>query len=98
MFTHLFRRNDVARREFVVDLARSCLGVSVLPVALSSALEAADKAADKKAAKPAAGKSYPIASGAKAKQIIYLSMNGAMSQLDTFDPKPASKVQGETKA
>lgn len=94
MFTHLFQRNDVARREFVVNLARSCLGVSVLPAALSSALEAAEKKVDK----PAAGKSYPISSGAKAKQIIYLSMNGAMSQLDTFDPKPASKVQGETKA
>ena len=32
-----------------------------------------------------------------AKQVIYLFMDGAMSQLDTFDPKPGSKVQGETK-
>lgn len=32
-----------------------------------------------------------------AKQVIYLFMDGAMSQLDTFDPKPGSEVQGETK-
>lgn len=32
----------------------------------------------------------------KAKAVIYLYMNGAMSQLDTFDPKPESDVQGET--
>ncbi|MCH7727266.1 MAG: DUF1501 domain-containing protein, partial [Planctomycetes bacterium] len=36
--------------------------------------------------------------GGKAKSVIYLFMSGAMSQLDTFDPKPGSKVQGETKA
>ncbi len=33
----------------------------------------------------------------KARQVIYLFMDGAMSQLDTFDPKPGSEVQGETK-
>lgn len=32
----------------------------------------------------------------KAKAVIYLFMNGAMSQLDTFDPKPDSDVQGDT--
>ena len=35
--------------------------------------------------------------GAKPKQVIYLFMTGAMSHLDTFDPKPKNKeVQGET--
>ena len=33
-----------------------------------------------------------------ARQVIYLFMDGGMSQLDTFDPKPGSKVQGDTKA
>ncbi|WP_231936289.1 DUF1501 domain-containing protein [Bythopirellula polymerisocia] len=33
----------------------------------------------------------------KATQVIYLFMDGAMSQLDTFDPKPGSDVQGDTK-
>ncbi|MEC9092038.1 MAG: DUF1501 domain-containing protein [Planctomycetota bacterium] len=32
----------------------------------------------------------------KAKAVIYLFMTGAMSQIDTFDPKPDSDVQGET--
>ena len=30
------------------------------------------------------------------KRLIYLFMTGAMSHLDTFDPKPGSDVQGET--
>ncbi|MDX1945926.1 MAG: DUF1501 domain-containing protein [Pirellulaceae bacterium] len=37
------------------------------------------------------------APGGKAKQVIYLFMEGAMSHLDTFDPKPGSDVQGSTK-
>jgi hypothetical protein len=36
------------------------------------------------------------ASSAKAKQVILLSMRGAMSHLDTFDPKPGREAQGET--
>ena len=30
------------------------------------------------------------------KNVIYLMMNGAMSHIDTFDPKPGNPVQGET--
>jgi len=39
------------------------------------------------------------ANGTKAhtKNIIYLMMQGAMSHLDTFDPKPGREEQGETK-
>ncbi|PHS18336.1 MAG: hypothetical protein COA78_02385 [Blastopirellula sp.] len=33
----------------------------------------------------------------KAKNVIYLFMNGAMSHLDTFDLKPGREVQGDTK-
>lgn len=37
------------------------------------------------------------ASSGKSKRMIYLFMTGAMSQLDTFDPKPKNKnVQGDT--
>lgn len=32
----------------------------------------------------------------QAKAVIYLYMTGAMSQIDTFDPKPDSDVQGDT--
>jgi len=37
------------------------------------------------------------ASKSKVKNIIYLMMQGAMSHLDTFDPKPGKQEQGETK-
>jgi hypothetical protein len=37
-------------------------------------------------------------SKAKAKQVIWLTMRGAMSHIDTFDPKPGREAQGETKA
>lgn len=40
----------------------------------------------------------PLKKDATAKQVIYLFMSGAMSHLDTFDPKPGSEVQGPTKA
>jgi hypothetical protein len=35
--------------------------------------------------------------GGKAKRLIYLFMNGAMSHLDTFDLKPGHENQGETR-
>lgn len=34
----------------------------------------------------------------KAKQLLLLTMRGAMSHLDTFDPKPGREVQGTTEA
>ena len=37
-----------------------------------------------------------VAAG-KAKRVVYIFLEGACSQLDTFDPKPGSEVQGETK-
>ena len=33
----------------------------------------------------------------RVKNIVYLMMQGAMSHLDTFDPKPGREEQGETK-
>lgn len=80
--------DDLSRRHLMMQVARCCLGVSLLPPGLEQAL-AADTA------KPAGRKAY--GSKPRAKHLIYLFMGGAMSQLDTFDPKPKSKVQGETK-
>lgn len=77
--------NDLSRRHFMADMAKYCLGVSLLPWGMEQ-LVAADASS---ATKGTAGK--------KAKHLIYLFMNGAMSQLDTFDPKPKSTSQGETK-
>ena len=34
------------------------------------------------------------APGGKTRRLIYLFMHGAMSHIDTFDPKPGTKAQG----
>ena len=41
---------------------------------------------------------FAAAPSAKAKQVVVLMMRGAMSHLDTFDPKPGREVQGETES
>ena len=49
---------------------------------------------------PAVSRQLDAAAGetpARAKNIIYVMMHGAMSHLDTFDPKPGRDEQGETK-
>ena len=79
---------DIARREFILKLARRCLGVSVLPALTRSVLAGGTGQAAVAAAADAA-------TGGKAKSVIYLFMSGGMSHLDTFDPKPDNKdVQG----
>ena len=48
---------------------------------------------------PMAAQQLQAASGpGKAKRVIYLFLEGAASQLDTFDPKPGAPEQGQTKA
>ena len=90
------RLDDPSRRQLMTDMAKYCLGVTVLPAGFAAAFEAADKKDEKKKAAPAKSASSN-SNGGKAKHLIYLYMQGAMSQLDTFDPKPTSKVQGDTK-
>jgi len=75
--------DEVTRRQLMESAAKSCLGVSILPLANQVAV-GADRAT--------------VAGGKKAKQVIYLFLEGGMTQLDTFDPKPNSEHQGETKA
>jgi len=72
------------RRNFMATAARSMLGVSFASGAASFV----------HAQSPAAVKQ---ATGA-AKHIIYLFMDGAMSHIDTFDPKPGTDEGGETTA
>ncbi|MDP6443316.1 MAG: DUF1501 domain-containing protein [Pirellulaceae bacterium] len=45
---------------------------------------------------PTAGRAAE-GSGGRAESVIYLFLSGGISHLDTFDPKPDSDVQGETK-
>lgn len=68
----------VTRRRFIEGLAKSCLGVSVLPLIPQTVLAAASKS--------------------KVKHVIYLFNQGAMSHLDTFDPKTHADTKGETTA
>lgn len=89
MAAFLSHLDDLSRRDLMRTLAKGCLGVSLMPLAFEQALLAADTKGAKAPQK--------ISSGKPAKHVIYLFMQGAMSQLDTFDPKPKTDVQGETK-
>jgi len=89
MLSNLGTLDPLSRRAMLEHVARTMLGVSILPGA--AALGQTGSAA----AKPAAGK--PGAKGGTARHVIFLYMNGAMSHLDTFDLKPGRDVQGETK-
>lgn len=72
------------RRSFMRDAAKSLLGVGCLGALSQRGLSPLAQAAE-------------VGTGqGKAKSVIYLYMTGAMSHLDTFDPKPGSESQGET--
>ena len=68
------------RRSFMADAATRLLGVSFVGYAANHSIAHAAQS---------------VTAG-KAKSVIYLYMTGAMSHLDTFDPKPGSASQGET--
>ncbi len=82
MRERIFLKGDeVERRQFLVDAARSYLGVS-LTTGLSVGLSGTSL-----------GKHYDPK--AKAEHVIFLNMGGGMSHLDTFDTKPKNKdIQG----
>ena len=72
--------DEFNRRQFVTQLAKTCLGVGMLPLVGSYV-------------------NTPCAaitphSRARAQHVIYLNMSGAMSHIDTFDPKPGTTSQG----
>ncbi|HWL07027.1 MAG TPA: DUF1501 domain-containing protein, partial [Planctomicrobium sp.] len=71
----------LSRREFLCRTAQQAFGLSLLP-GLGSLAAAAEQQAGSK--------------GAPAKHLIYVRLGGAMSHVDTFDPKPGREVQGET--
>lgn len=84
------RLDSLSRRQLISDVAKCALGVSLLPAGMEAVLHAQGKTRK-------GGKSKRTATGGgKAQKVIYLYMTGAMSQLDTFDPKPKSDVQGST--
>ncbi len=75
--------HNPTRRSFMADAATRLLGVSFAGFAASQSISSLAQAA-------------PMAASGKAKSVIYLYMTGAMSHLDTFDPKPGASSQGET--
>ncbi len=85
MKTSLLKSDEITRRHFIANAARTYLGVGLMPV-LSGVLSAKDLAqsSDQKSS---------------AEAVIFLNMTGGMSHIDTFDVKPSKKeVQGPVEA
>jgi hypothetical protein len=85
---HTVRRQDeLTRRRFMEGTAKTFLGVGAIGLTM------------RPGSSPAAlgpGIPVPARLGA-AKHVIYLYMNGGMTHLDTFDPKPGHENQGTTR-
>ncbi len=75
-----FHTDPNTRRSFISGIAKSMLGVSMLPT-LSNVAMGKSKTSERKI-------------GGKAQSVIYLYMSGGMSHLDTFDTKPGAETQG----
>ena len=75
--------NELPRRQFISELAKTCLGVGLLP--LTGNYKHADDIGPSKLM-------------ARARSVIYLNMSGAMSHVDTFDPKPGTDQAGPVEA
>lgn len=75
------KADELGRRQFMINAARSYLGVTVAPM-LGATL-----ATPAFAQGTAGGKKH-------AEHVIFLNMAGGMSHLDTFDLKPGKDVQG----
>lgn len=73
------------RRDFMRSVANQCLGVSFAGAVGSGSMLSLGEA-----------KASDVPTG-KAKHIIYLFMEGAMTHLDTFDPKTGVPEAGQTK-
>jgi uncharacterized protein (DUF1501 family) len=78
--------DPLARRAFLGRAAGAAFGLTLLDGPARQFAAAADSAAAR------------TADAARGISVIYLMMRGAMSHIDTFDPKPGREEQGETKA
>jgi uncharacterized protein (DUF1501 family) len=78
--------DELSRRRFLGRAAFAALGVGGLPILERAAAFAQD-----------AKGGFPLRP-ATAKRVIYLYMEGGMSHLDTFDPKPGAAEMGPMKA
>jgi hypothetical protein len=86
MESSIAKIDELGRREFIANAAKTCLGVGLMPMAGSYIHNSVNALT-------------PGARPAAARYVIYLNMSGAMSHLDTFGPKPdCPDIQGPTKA
>jgi len=77
--------DELGRRQFMINAARSYLGVTVAPMLGASLATGSLGAQERRKAK----------GGGTAEHVIFLNMGGGMSHLDTWDTKPGNKeVQG----
>ena len=83
----LNRLDQLSRREFARYVAKAFLGVGLLPAASPGGSALAQSLT-----------SEGRIPRAHAKSVICLFMNGGMSHLDTFDPKPGTDAQGPVEA
>jgi hypothetical protein len=91
----LLTADELSRRQFIAQTARTFLGVSIFtPVLARAALPAKDLDKDPKKAGKTAGS--PMRKPT-ARNVIYLYMSGGMTHVDTFDPKTGD-VAGPVKA
>ena len=77
---------DLTRRDFLVSASRGVGGLAFASLLAGDGLLAAD--AGKNSAKTGPFAPKPPHFAAKAKQCIFIYMEGGVSQLDLFDPKP----------
>jgi hypothetical protein len=83
------KADELTRRQFMVNAARSYLGVTVAPMLGASIAGISLGESAKRGSGP----------GKLAEHVIFLNMSGGMSHLDTFDVKPGNKeVQGPVEA
>lgn len=73
------RLDELQRREFLAGVAKTALGVGILPSLCGAATK---------------GGGYVKPVNPKAKNVVFVYMSGGMSHLDTFDPKSNSEVKG----
>lgn len=85
MKTLLNSCDDLTRRQFAQNIAKTCLGVSVMNGLVPSGFAAPFEGSSK------------LKQAATAKRVIYLYMAGGMTHLDTFGVVPGADTMGDTK-
>ncbi|MES2594400.1 MAG: DUF1501 domain-containing protein [Verrucomicrobiota bacterium] len=84
MTSHLRSADEPTRRDFVLGMAKTCLGVSVMAPMMRGTANAIFDGSSKL-------KQVPTA-----RNVIYLYMSGGMTHLDTFGCVPGADTMGET--